>query len=159
METLRARLPDLVAEWSTVDGVWVEDKRLSLVVHARTAADPAAALEALREPVAELAAELGLEIHDGRDVLEVRLPGYEKGAVLRNLAADPFASAVLFAGDDLGDLPAFAAVRELRAEGRPAWSVAAASADVPEVGAAADLTVDGPDGVVALLADLAAAPS
>jgi trehalose 6-phosphate phosphatase len=155
MTELRARLPALVRDRTIDDAVWVEDKRLSLVVHARKAADPQAALEVLREPVAELAAQLGLELHGGRDILELRLPGYDKGRVLRSLADDPYASTVLFAGDDLGDLPAFATVRALRAEGRRAWGVAAGSADVPEVAAAADARVNGPDGVVALLTSLA----
>ena len=154
IDELRARLPDAVAPVTGL-GVWIEDKRLSLVVHARRADDPAAALQLVREPVTALAHELGLEIHDGRDVLEVRLPGYDKGAVLRRLAGEPYARAVLFAGDDVGDLPAFGVVRELRDEGRHAWSVAAASAEVPEVSGAADVTVDGPAAVVDLLAALA----
>ncbi|HJQ44033.1 MAG TPA: trehalose-phosphatase [Jatrophihabitantaceae bacterium] len=154
IKQLRERLPDTVAP-AVAQGAWIEDKRLSLVVHARMADDPDSALAAVREPVAALAGELGLEVHDGREVLEVRLPGYDKGAALRRLAGEPFASAVLFGGDDVGDLPAFSVLRELRAEGRPAWSVAAHSAEVPEISAAADVSVDGPEGIVALLADLA----
>jgi trehalose 6-phosphate phosphatase len=154
MRALRERLPGIVAEHTVDPELWVEDKRLSLVVHGRRSADPDAAIAAVRAPVSALAGELGLEIHEGRDVLEVRLPGFDKGAVLRRLAAS--ASGVLFAGDDLGDLPAFAAVRDLRAAGQPAWGVAATSADVPEVAEAADVRVDGPTGVVALLRELAA---
>jgi trehalose 6-phosphate phosphatase len=62
----------------------------------------------------------------------------------------------MFCGDDLGDLPAFAAVRELRAGGIPGCAVASASPESPQVAAAADLVVEGPAGVVALLAALAA---
>lgn len=156
IDELRARLPDTVRTACTDDDVWIEDKRLSLVVHTRRAADPAAAMESLRGPVARLATELGLELHPGRAVLELRLPGYDKGAVLRRLAEERAVSALLFAGDDLGDLPAFAVTRELRRSGLFAWSVAAGSPDVPEVADAADLHVDGPEGVVALLAELAA---
>ena len=153
MEALRDRLPALVAEHTVDPDLWVEDKRLSLVVHARRTADPDAAIASVRGPVTELAAELGLEIHDGREVLEVRLPGFDKGAALIGLSEG--ASAVLFAGDDVGDLPAFGAVRQLRADGVAAWGVAAASADVPGLHDAADVQVDGPAGVLALLRDLA----
>ena len=153
MTALRERLPALVAKHTSDPQLWVEDKRLSLVVHARRTADPDAAIASVRAPVTALAAELGLDIHDGREVLEVRLPGYDKGSALRRLAAG--ASAVLFAGDDLGDLPAFEAVRQLRREGTPAWGLAVASAEVAEVVAAADLLVDSPDDVVALLRLLA----
>jgi trehalose 6-phosphate phosphatase len=152
---LRERLPEVVAQ-HTSDDVWIEDKRLSLVVHARRAKDPEAALEAVRPAVEALAAELGFEVHPGRGILELRLPGFDKGGVLRRLAVEHDPAAVLFAGDDLGDLPAFWTVRDLRAEGRPAWGVAAGSADVPEVTKAADLRVDGPEGVVDLLEQLAA---
>lgn len=155
VEELRVRLPSVVAP-VTGDGVWIEDKRLSLVVHARKAADPAAALATVREPVAALAAELGLEIHDGRGVIEIRLPGFDKGAVLRRLAGDPYAPAVLFAGDDLGDLPALAVIRELRDEGRHSWSVAVASTEADEVAGAANVTVDGPQQLVELLSALVA---
>lgn len=152
---LRARLPATVSAHAVHAGLWIEDKRLSLVVHARRAAEPGAAIEAIRAPVEALARELGLETHDGRDVLEIRMPGYDKGTVLRRLAVRYEPTAVLFGGDDLGDLPAFAAIGELRAQGRHAWGIAASSAEVvPAVGSAADLLVDGPGGMVAFLSRL-----
>lgn len=152
---LRARLPEVLAANTVDTRVWIEDKRLSLVIHARRASDPVAAVEAVRGPVDELAAELGLETHDGRDVLEIRLPGYDKGVVLRRLVARFEPAVVLFAGDDLGDLPAFAAIRGLRAQGRRAWGVAVSSGEVPDVGEAADLHVDGPAALLALLTAIA----
>ena len=92
-------------------------------------------------------------------VLELRPPGFDKGGVLRRLVAAARPGAVLFAGDDVGDLPAFAVVEELRAAGTPALSVASASPEAAEVAERADLAVDGPPGVVALLQALAAGPS
>jgi len=149
---LREQLPPLVAAGDPQ--LWVEDKRLSLVVHGRRAADPEAALDPLREPVARLGERLGLDVHRGRGVLELRLPGYDKGTALRRLVDEVRPAGVLFVGDDVGDLPAFEAVAQLRRDGTPAWSVAAVSADVPEVAQAADIRVDGPAGVVALLTEL-----
>jgi trehalose 6-phosphate phosphatase len=152
MHRLRAALPPLVATGDPK--LWIEDKRLSLVVHGRLAADPEAALDPVREPVTVLGEQLGLSVHPGRGVLELRLPGYDKGAALHRLAAELAPKAVLFVGDDVGDLPAFAAVAELRDQGTPAWSVAAVSAEAPEVARAADVRVEGPAGVVALLQSL-----
>ncbi|HLY33002.1 MAG TPA: trehalose-phosphatase [Jatrophihabitantaceae bacterium] len=151
-DELRTRLPELIRA-ACDDAVWIEDKRLSLVVHARTAAEPEAALAVLRPAVQQVADELGLDVHEGRDVLEIRLPGFDKGRALRALGDG--APAVLFAGDDLGDLPAFDVVRQWREEGRVARSVVACSAEVPQVCDAADVRVDGPEGVVDLLAALA----
>ena len=118
-------------------------------------ADPVVALAALRGPLAGLAAETGLAVEPGRLVIELRPPGMDKGAALTALVAERGAGAVLFAGDDLGDLAAFAAVRALRDGGHPGVTVCSASGEVSELAAEADLVVDGPGGVAALLGWLA----
>ena len=135
-------------------GVWIEDKRLSLVVHGRKAGDPAAALARLEAPVSALAAELGLEVHPGRDVLELRLPGYDKAGALRRLVAEH--RGVLYIGDDLGDVPAFGEIARLREQGRIAWSVAIASSGVAEAVDAADVVLAEPAEVTRLLEALSA---
>jgi trehalose 6-phosphate phosphatase len=61
----------------------------------------------------------------------------------------------MYAGDDLGDLPAFAAVDKLRSDGVPGLLVCSGSAEVTELAERADLVVDGPAGVVRLLMALA----
>ena len=63
--------------------------------------------------------------------------------------------AVLFAGDDHPDLEAFEALDGLRAEGRSTVKVAVGGAETPdELLEAADVVVDGPEGLAALLASL-----
>jgi trehalose 6-phosphate phosphatase len=153
LTALQQRLPAVLAANAADPDIWVEDKRLSLVVHARKAADPDAALAPLQAPIEQLAADLGLEMHAGRDVLELRLPGYDKAGALRRLAAEH--AAVLYLGDDLGDLPAFAEIRRLRGEGRTAWSVAVLSSGVAEVADAADVHVPTPTDAVELLRAIA----
>jgi trehalose 6-phosphate phosphatase len=153
----RQALPPALAAAGADPAVWVEDKRLALVVHTRRTGDPDGELARLRPALERFAAEHGLEPHPGKMVLELRPPGFDKGGVLRRLAADRSPVAVLFAGDDVGDLPGFEAVAELRAQGIPGLSVASASAEAAAVAEAADVAVDGPAGVVALLSRLAAA--
>jgi trehalose 6-phosphate phosphatase len=155
IRALRDRLPTVLREQHADPAVWIEDKRLSLVVHGRKAADPAAALDPLREPLGTLAGELGLALHPGNGVLELRLPGYDKAAALRRLAAAGEYVAVLFLGDDLGDVPAFEQVRRWRADGVAAWGVAVTAGNVPEVVAAADAHVPAPADVVDLLVAIA----
>lgn len=154
----RAGLPVLLARLAHQDpgltGAWVEDKDLALVVHTRACADPAGALAGLTAAVTRLAQECGLEVHPGRFVLELRPPGFDKGGALLGLC-DPAPSAVLFAGDDLGDLPAFDAVEQLRAAGVPGLLVCSGSDEGPAaLRDRADVVVDGPSGVVALLTGL-----
>jgi trehalose 6-phosphate phosphatase len=151
---LRARLPDVVAQRSD-PGVWIEDKELSLVVHTRPARDPARALGALREPVEQLAHELGLEVHAGRDVLELRPPGYDKARALRELIATVQPTGLLFAGDDLGDLPAFAAARAARQDGIAAWAVGVVSDEVPQLSDHVDVRLASPNELLSLLAEIA----
>jgi trehalose 6-phosphate phosphatase len=87
-------------------------------------------------------------------VLELRPPGMDKGHALSLFLAERSARSVMFAGDDLGDLAAFEAVR---ASGRPGVTVCSGSAEVTELAERADIVVDGPDGVVALLEELTSA--
>ena len=66
-------------------------------------------------------------------------------------------AAVACFGDDLGDLPAFAALAELAGTGVAVARVAVVDPESPaEVALAADLVVDGPEGALDLLARLAA---
>jgi trehalose 6-phosphate phosphatase len=151
----RERLPQLLADAGAPEGTWVEDKGSAVAVHTRRTADPAAALAALTEPLAGLAGDAGLVVEPGRMVVELRAPGMDKGAALTALVAERRAGAVLFAGDDLGDLAAFGAVRALREGGHPGVTVCSASGEVSALAAEADLVVDGPGGVAGLLGWLA----
>ena len=156
VQAARQALPGLLRQAGAPDGTWVEDKGHALAVHTRRTADPDAALGLLRGPLDNLAERIGLAAEPGRMVIELRPAGVDKGSALTGLVRERGAAAVLFCGDDLGDLPAFAAVRALRADGIPGCAVASASPESPEVADAADLVVDGPEGIVALLAALAA---
>jgi trehalose 6-phosphate phosphatase len=138
-------------------GLWVEDKGLSLVVHARGVEDPSTALAEVRPAIEAFVGPLGLEVHAGRAVVEIRLSGFDKGRVLHDLVRDIGASAVLVAGDDVGDVAAFRAARSFRSERRAMWTVGIASDEAPEVAQNADFSVGSPDELVSLLAQIARA--
>jgi trehalose 6-phosphate phosphatase len=93
----------------------------------------------------------------GKRILEVTPAGRpRKGGAVRRIARDRALGAVLFAGDDVGDLDAFEALRTLRDAGTWTCGVASRGPELPtEVEAAADLVVDGPEGIAALLAEIA----
>ena len=134
----------------------VEHKGRALGVHTRQLADPRAAFEKLSDPLRDLAARHGLVLEPGRNVLEIRASGTDKGGALRELVAETGARQVVFAGDDLGDLPAFEAVAALRDEGVAGLLVCSASQEEDALRSRADVVVDGPAGVAAWLRDLAA---
>jgi trehalose 6-phosphate phosphatase len=147
-----ATLPDARAELAALveDGITLEDKDLAVAVHTRQAADPAAVLERLRVPVASIASRYGLLLEPGSLVIEVRTPGPDKGDAMRALL--PGHEAVLWAGDDHGDLPALRAVRD---SGLPALCVCVAREDgSDELRQAADLVIATPAALVELLRQL-----
>ncbi|HEY7144943.1 MAG TPA: trehalose-phosphatase [Streptosporangiaceae bacterium] len=150
---VRAELTRLLEQPGVTEGAWLEDKGSALAVHTRRAADPDGAMAVLTEPVDEIARRHRLRVEPGKLVLELRQPGIHKGDVLRTFIKDRAARSVLYAGDDLGDLSAFAVIDEFRQNDIPGVKVCSGS-DVPDVAAVADLVVDGPQGVASLLEGL-----
>lgn len=140
-----------VAEREAPAGIHVERKGLTVTIHYRNAPERAGWVEQL---AAEMGERTGLAAHSGKMSVELRPPvQVDKGTVVRDLASG--LTAVFFAGDDLGDLPAFAELRRLRAAGVTTLSMASGGDETPaEVLDAADVVVEGPDGVVQALEEL-----
>ncbi|MFE5737830.1 trehalose-phosphatase [Streptomyces celluloflavus] len=157
---VQAELPGVLDRSGVWRGTWVETAvetkgGRAIAVHTRRADDPQGAFDRLRAPLAALAERHGLVVEPGRLVLELRPPGMDKGVALADWVRETGATTVLYMGDDLGDLAAFAAVEELRAGGLTGVLVCSGSDEVTELAERADLVVDGPRGVVSLLTALA----
>jgi trehalose 6-phosphate phosphatase len=147
-------LPGILHDLGLTD-VRVEHKGRAIGVHTREMGDSVSAFERLAEPLGELAARHGLLIEPGKNVLEIRAPGFDKGDALRDLVAEKKVRQVIFAGDDLGDLPAFRAVERLREEGVPGLLICSASHEEDALSEMADLILCGPEGVADWLTRLA----
>lgn len=150
LASFMSELPHLLAEGGAPDA-HLEEKGLAVAVHTRRLADPAEALERLTPLLAKAARRHGLVLEPGRMVVEVRAPGMDKGAAVRTLQKELRADAMVFAGDDLGDLEGFEAVRALRRGGMVGLLVCSGSEEQPALVEISDVLVDGPDGVVELL--------
>jgi trehalose 6-phosphate phosphatase len=155
LRAFRDELPRLLKA-ERAEGAHIEEKGLAVAVHTRRLPDPAAAFARLEEALADAAERHGLSLEPGRLVLEVRAPGMHKGLALETAVAEHDAGGVLFAGDDLGDLEAFEAVRALRDGGLPALLVCSGSEEQEALAELADVVVDGPGGVLDLLDGFAA---
>jgi trehalose 6-phosphate phosphatase len=129
----------------------VEHKGLSLTLHYRENPELGAAVVAFGE---QQAARSGLLVRAARRSVELHPPiAVDKGTAL--LAAARDLSAVCFFGDDAGDLAAFAALDALGAKGATTVRIAVRSDESPPALLdAADVVVDGPEGVLAQLASL-----
>lgn len=153
LATFMGGLPRLLREADAADA-WVEEKGLAVAVHTRRLEDPDGAYQRLLPLLTERARANDLDVEPGRSVVEVRAPGMHKGAALRDLAGALGTRAVVFCGDDLGDVPAFEAVQEMRRDGTPGLLVCAGSAEQGALRDLADVEVDGPGGVLDLLRGL-----
>jgi trehalose 6-phosphate phosphatase len=154
LDAVRSQLPKLLDVLGLSDA-HIEDKGIAVAVHVRRMDDPAGAYHELHAPLAALASRNGLSLEPGRLVLELRAEGMDKGHAVRDLIGESGARTVMFVGDDLGDVAAFDAVEEFRAEGGYGLLVCSGSIEQNALVERADLVVDGPPGVVALLRALA----
>jgi trehalose 6-phosphate phosphatase len=117
-----------VLESALPPGARLEVKPFGLVLHYR-GAGPEFDETAARELLSRMAGEFDLELERGRRVLELKPKQTgDKGGALTTLAERVEGSAAVYVGDDLGDIPAWKAVRALRV---PGLAVGLASAELP----------------------------
>lgn len=144
-DSWRRRLQDFLVsvEWDRV-----ENKGTTAALHFRDAVDEDAARAAL-EGIAARARETGFVARFGRKVLELLPPlPASKGTAVRHLLDSHALRRALFAGDDTTDLDAFRALDGIELPVR----IAVVSEEGPaELRDAADLAVNGPDELLALL--------
>lgn len=141
-------------------GTILEDKGPTASVHYRLAPNRRVARAELFALLAPVAAAEGLLLTEGRALIEIRPPvPIHKGHALRHLCAAFALDSVVMFGDDLTDVDAFAAVRNLRAAGEVAGLavgvVAPDGTAPPEVLASVDAIATGVTGVAALLTAVA----
>jgi trehalose 6-phosphate phosphatase len=153
LSTLIGDLPRLLRRADAADA-WIEEKGLAVGVHTRRLDDADAAFERLLPVLTEAADRAGLTVEPGKAVIEIRSGDMDKGQVVERLVESSGARAFLFAGDDLGDVPAFEAVRRLRDRGLDTLLVCSGSDEESALQPLADLVVRGPEGVLGLLREL-----
>ncbi len=155
-ELVGAAFPSAVEAARVVPEAWVEDKGASVAVHYRQAPDPPAARAALLVGLQPVATASGLDLVEGKMVVELVPAGRPmKGAAVERLAREHELEAVLYAGDDHADLDAFVALDRLARDGLLVVRVAVHGDETPRaLMEAADLVVDGPAGLVGVLRTL-----
>lgn len=96
----------------TQPGLLLENKSGSVALHYRGVPGAAAAIQELGQ---RLAGINGLVLQNGNMVMELRLPGPNKGDAIRSFLSEPpfIGSSPIFIGDDLTDENGFAAVEEM----------------------------------------------
>jgi trehalose 6-phosphate phosphatase len=132
-------------------GVEVEDKGLSLTLHLRRHPE---LQEAAARWVGAAAAPAGVDVRSAKRSFELHPPvAVDKGTVVDDLTAG--CRAACYLGDDVGDLAAFDGLDRLVARGGAAVRVAVVTDETAAaLVARADVTVEGPEGALALLRSL-----
>jgi trehalose 6-phosphate phosphatase len=132
-------------------GVDIEHKGLSLTLHFRRHPDLAGVTRGWATAAADRS---GLELRAAKMSLELHPPvAVDKGTVVRDRSQGM--ATVAFVGDDVGDLPAFAALDDLRAQGVATVKVVVRTSETaPALLGHADVSVDGPAGALDLLTRL-----
>lgn len=135
-------------------GVALEDKGRAIGVHTRRATDPAGTFAWLQQPIDLIAERHGLVVEPGRNVIELRSSSITKGDGIDALVTRFQPQVIVMMGDDLGDLAAFARIKQLRDQGVLGVCVVSASAEQPTVAEQADVLCGGPEGIAAWMQDL-----
>jgi trehalose 6-phosphate phosphatase len=150
--------PDVERAIADVPNAWAEAKGGDAVsVHYRQSPDPTAARRMLLDRLTPVAEASGRRVIEGKQTVELVPSGVPlKGGVVRRLLAELGFGAALYAGDDAADLEAFTELERAGAEhGVQIVRVAVLGAETPsDLIENADETVDGPEGLVALLREL-----
>ncbi|MGV0110771.1 trehalose-phosphatase [Arthrobacter sp. CP30] len=129
-------------EFDGIEGIHVEDKSLAVAVHWRRAPDQEAAISRITPVLRRATETFGLRREPGKMVEELRMPvDQDKGTALRSIIRRHGLVVEAYAGDDRGDLPAFAAAA---AAGGHCLVVDGADA-APEVAAVPGSHFDGPE--------------
>lgn len=102
---------ELATSFAGRKGVIIEEKSFGVAVHYRLA--PMAEAEA-HARVDRFARRHGLAVQEGKMMVELRLPGHDKGKAIAELLLDPAfrERKAYFLGDDLTDEPGFVAAAE-----------------------------------------------
>ncbi len=148
---------ELSAYTARMPGVGVEAKALGVAVHYRNSPEPRRVGPLIRRQVEELCRSHQLQVVRGRQVVEARpFRSGNKGTALRLLLDRLGPRGCVYAGDDLGDLPAMRELHSQRGELELAAAVGVGSSEVnPELVGEADLLLEGPREWAALLAEVA----
>ncbi len=137
---------ELSALTAWLDGVQVEVKSLGVAVHYRNSPEPRRVGPIVRRQVEQLSARHRFQVVRGRLVVEARPPrSGNKGTALRLLLDRLQPRGCVYAGDDLGDLPAMRELHSRAGQLELAEAVGVLSSEAhPELLREVDHLLDGP---------------
>lgn len=132
-------------------GIFIEDKDVAVAVHYRQAPDKGTEVDSLLQSISD---ELGLKVVKGRKVRELHPPvTIDKGTAIERLLQDQGINIAMYMGDDLSDIHAFRALKQIQWPKFQSITIGVRSAEVPqlETEPSIDYLIDSVDDSIELL--------
>jgi trehalose 6-phosphate phosphatase len=151
-------LKALRSELGDMEGIRLEDKGATISIHYRSSPDAAAARQKILEAAKGILIRTDLTVAEGKKVVEIHPPlAVDKGMAVRKLAEEYQLKGIVCLGDDLTDVDAFGAVKELRQQrGLLGLAIGVGGEEAPvELVSEADVLLPGPEAVSSFLQGLA----
>jgi trehalose 6-phosphate phosphatase len=106
IQVLKSQMPD---------GMWIEDKQVTLSIHYRHTNDPESMAKIFSPILSQIAEQNTLKLFQGRMIFELRPPiDIDKGTVFKQLVEEFKLDAALYIGDDTTDADALKMAQHLR---------------------------------------------
>lgn len=100
------------------DGMWIEDKQVTLSIHYRHTDNPETTAKKFSPILSQIAEQNDLRLFQGRMIFELRPPlDIDKGTVFKQLIEEFGLEAALYVGDDTTDADALKMAQQLRQSG------------------------------------------
>ncbi len=98
-------------------GIILENKNACITIHYRTAQDTQSARKTILKTLKNIQTTEGLQIKEGRKIIEVRPPiGNDKGKIINKIVKNYEAKKLIYLGDDITDVDAFREISKLSTE-------------------------------------------
>ena len=98
-------------------GIILENKNACITIHYRTAQDTQSARKTILKTLKDIQTTEGLQIKEGRKIIEVRPPiGNDKGKIINKIVKNYEAKKLIYLGDDITDVDAFREISKLSTE-------------------------------------------
>ena len=98
-------------------GIVLENKNTSIAIHYRFTRDPKKARDTILEILKDTKTIKGLQIKEGKKIVEVRPPtGNDKGKIVNKIIKKYEAKQLIYLGDDVTDVDAFKEISKLNDE-------------------------------------------
>ena len=145
-----------IKPYLNIDGIKIEDKKVTASIHYRRASDPRTARETIIDALNRAPHAKGLRIMQNKMIIELLPPAdFNKGTAVTALIREHRLSSAIYIGDDVTDIDAFKAMHKATGAGFTGLAIAVTGPDMPaELTTEVDYTLNGVNDVARFLEEI-----